>query len=92
MAKAKATRFGTRAFCAAWQTHGEKAKNWDEFVSLMRGAAGDPDYPEARIKSRIEGFVKDLKKAGYVVPRYPKERKSAAVAAAASLGWKKKDK
>jgi uncharacterized protein (DUF3084 family) len=84
---AKQKRFGTRAFCEAWATHGPKAKNWDDFVEKMRVSAGDPDYPVSRIAERIESFTGDLRKHGISPPKYPKKRVPAAVAAARRLGW-----
>ena len=87
--KAKQKRFGTKAFCEAWATHGAKSKNWDEFVGKMRTAAGDPAYPEMRIAERIEGFTADLRRHGFKPPKYPKKRVPAAVAAARRLGWKR---
>jgi len=85
--KAKQNRFGTKAFCEAWATHGPKSKNWDDFVGKMRKASGHTEYPEDRIAERIGAFSADLQKHGIKPPKYPKKRVPAAVAAARRLGW-----
>ena len=84
----KKTRFTAKKFLQAWKDMEGKAKKWPDFVAGMRKAAGDAHYPEDRIQDRIEQFSKDLKKAGYNPPKYPKKRVPAAVGAARALGWK----
>lgn len=76
----KKKRFSTRAFCEAWEKHGAKTTNWNDFVKGMRAAAGDANYDEDVIRDRIRTYSHSLRQHRIAPPKYPKKRVPTAVA------------
>ena len=71
-------RFSNKKFCAAWNKHGPQSIEWNEFVTKMRKAAGNPHYSEDEIRRRIGEYEK-VCKGKTSLPYYPKKRRASAL-------------